>query len=814
MKIRNFIVVLVIVGQTLFAGEIDDAKKFLEKQVRQREEILISKKLQDILNASVIGARLGFYTDENSSISIKESTILKYDDGFKSFNSANDLIVSDEFLKSINPEFKLNSEENIAKFATLLKEIDSWSKFNKYFKIEEKLCFFAKSSFDEISYYQIGLNANGSIKNIEYVQKEMEIPESSKEIELLYFEKDYNLNQDDKVKITEILRGNLPTISYTIIKNSIKGLGDKIKLFDCKISISYIYDENSSSTTNSEFILLECFGNYKTIERKEKIFEDDFFKDAISNFYTIKTDNDAQIFEQLLDSIEPVDKFEKFHYKDGSVWYFGRKKFFDDFQGFLVYVDDGKITNITQSKDIKYPDKNQIFVDKSIKDAEEFLENSFKTKTQLFLSEESKKILNAEIINASRILDVNDSNPIAENLFLNHKNSLYKFKNTNELITSKEFVKAINPFFKLKKDENIVSFRKLLSEIDNNMSRGFFKEDDKICFVISKSFGEFNYYEVSIKTNGKISKIKLKEKEAELPKEADKYLKSYYKPKEVELNKKDLEVINSSLKKDLLEYSFKIVKYDIDTLQDNLEIYEFQYIVTEKTDEDYIQSSTQEYILIKIVDKYIIITDKNNLFENKEFLKAITSSYKIKSEKDAKKFEELIDSILPADNFEKNFYKQNSAWCFIREKSFEDSRGFIVIVNDSGEIVYIENSMSIKDSAIRRAKLKSSGEPLDYKFQLVKPENKKIYVNKDDEIAIEIKYNADAVNIKGAYIETKLDSKMLGFSASTEMVSPFKDEIPVEYIVEKYGKGSHIIEYSLKTNEEQLANIKIEIVIK
>jgi len=103
----------------------------------------------------------------------------------------------------------------------------------------------------------------------------------------------------------------------------------------------------------------------------------------------------------------------------------------------------------------------------------------------------------------------------------------------------------------------------------------------------------------------------------------------------------------------------------------------------------------------------------------------------------------------------------------------------------------------------------------DFAFQLHKPATGELNVKSNDEILVEITFNAAAVNEVGAYIATVADGKMVGFSASTTMESPFLNTIPAKYL----GEGKHMVEYMLLPSGstepgEALAKVAIQVLVE
>ncbi len=464
-----------------------------------------------------------------------------------------------------------------------------------------------------------------------------------------------------------------------------------------------------------------------------------------------------------------------------------------------------------------------LFADKSLDDAKKFLQSQKKQKAFTFISAKSQRLFKADVIKARQIFETSNGgfNILCEGVFLKRNGQFKMFRTPDELICSKTFLKTLNSKFKIKGKKEIKAFRRLLFLIDNDLRGDVFKENGKLCFVVRKFFDELTYYEVALKRNGKISEIKYFKKDRKLPECEYKFDAEFVQPKGVA--KKDLVTITKMLKKEAPSTKFDLIAWNIEGLKKDLKLYDCRFTAS-YVDGDCSHSNISEFVLIKNNKKYEIVRNKEQVFKNEAFNKALCSSYVLKTEKQAKAFEKILDIIKPADKFVKKFYKKHSVWCFIREKSFDDLQGLLVVVNKKGKILYIEPSRKINDSAIKQAEIKGSNQPTDYAFTLVDPDSNEITVRAGDKIPVKIMYNSAAVNVKGAYIATIVDGFMQGFSAASDMQSPFTDEIPVDYIIEKfsklesvvraYGKGVHVIEYALMANEEVLSSIKIKVTIR
>ncbi len=464
-----------------------------------------------------------------------------------------------------------------------------------------------------------------------------------------------------------------------------------------------------------------------------------------------------------------------------------------------------------------------LFADRDIENAKKYLKNQIKETDSIFVSQNNQNIVNADIIKSRIDFDLGEgfSSGISSACFFKHKGDLKMFDIESDLICSPDFLKALNSKFKLKTDDDIENFRNLLNKIDGSLRGVVFQEKNNICFVIRKSFDDVSYYEVKTKSNGRIESIKYIEKKMDIPSDVKIFDLEWVNVKEA--NKNDKNKIAKLMKKTLPNCSFKLIKLKIPKLGKNIKVYDGKFIVR-YAEAEFSYESTHEFTLVEKNNKYTIIDSKEKLLENEDFKRAIISSYSIMSKEQAMAFEKMLDEIKAGDSFQKKHFKKGNAWCFVRDESFGDLTGFLVIVDASGRIINIERSTEINASEIKQAELRASNLPPDFAFTLVKPSSTEVTAKAGKNIPVEISFNSDAVNAKSAYILTNIDGFQDGMLIDSNMKSPFKDEIPTDYlikqygniesIIKKYGKGVHIIEYVLVVDQEPFETIRIKVTIK
>ncbi len=342
----------------------------------------------------------------------------------------------------------------------------------------------------------------------------------------------------------------------------------------------------------------------------------------------------------------------------------------------------------------------QIFAQKDIKKAKQYLEKQIKQNEKYLLSKDKQQILNADIIEAS--LFTEQIGTLIEGNLLKTDGNISAFKNAEKLITSQEFIKAINPSFSLKTVDDAAKLRLVFIFSDSNRSRHteVFKQDGKWCFVYKEWFGELSYYEVSTSKTGQITNIKTATKKFKPNFIAEALQDGNYVDKNAKFSTADKELINKSLKKIIKDYRITLKPISFKGISGDLKFYKGVLAVLYFFNNDFIEAKNLHFIMLDNKNKYEIVFEKEELLEKEGFMKAISSSYSIKNEADAKKIEALFDELKPADKEHKKLYKKDNVWCFVRSKFFDDLRGFLVLIDKTGKIQRIRKVDNINEESI------------------------------------------------------------------------------------------------------------------
>ena len=452
----------------------------------------------------------------------------------------------------------------------------------------------------------------------------------------------------------------------------------------------------------------------------------------------------------------------------------------------------------------------------------DYLESTIQYKDELVLSGASQKVVASDIFE-SNLTYSTDSNGYATLLtqyFIKTGKKLTPFRSVNDLLTSSAFMESMKSNkFTLNTEDDAIAFQSILRSIDNESGLGFLKEANTWYFVRSKFFDNVRAYVITTDKQGKITAIAYEDK---LKKEL---IETLIRPggtkdntsSEASISKKDSAYMHNYLL-EKINYVFEIRPLDFYSINKiaNISLHKCDLLVTEGT-EDMSSTTTHSCLLVSSDGEYIKQSNANKLLEMPLFLKSLQEKYTLKTEDDARLFQYVLDDLSPVSRSDielKTFYKKDNMWVFVREKRFDDLRGYILVVNDKNKVSYMEYT-DISEESMVRIKMKESSFKVDYKFKLLKPATNKVTVKKGEGLSIEISFDTDMVNAKGGWIMTRFDGRDGGVYAGSSIESPFTDTIPSGALENEH----HTIEYFLLKNgaedtDNALGVVKLEITVE
>jgi hypothetical protein len=453
-----------------------------------------------------------------------------------------------------------------------------------------------------------------------------------------------------------------------------------------------------------------------------------------------------------------------------------------------------------------------------------YLKSTIEYSNELILTNTSQKVLASDIIQSKLTFSTGDRYSheiLQEQYFIKSNNKLIPFRYSDDLLASGEFLKSIkSKKFKLNNEDDAVAFQSMLSLLDNERGLGFFKENNVWYFIRDKSFDDIKAYVITTDKNGQISMVVY---ENELKKTLPETL---LKPGELlppadtekaEISKKDSAIMHNYLL-DKVQYAFEISAldfYSIDKIS-NISLNKCTLKVTEGV-EGMSSTSISSFMLVSNNNEYIKQASVDGLIEMPLFLKSLQEKYRLKTEDDARLFQYVLDDLTPVSRSDielKTFYKKENMWFFIREKTFDDLKGYILLTDDQNKVSYMEYS-TISEESVLRIKMKDPTFEVDYNFKLVKPASSKVKLKKGEGLSVEISFDTDMVNATGAWIMTLFDGNNHGMYAGTSIESPYTDGITGMALE----NSNHSLEYFLLKNgaedtKDALGVIKIEITVE
>lgn len=415
------------------------------------------------------------------------------------------------------------------------------------------------------------------------------------------------------------------------------------------------------------------------------------------------------------------------------------------------------------------------------------------------------QISSLELIEARIEVNFDDheyGGPVISSFLLKNSSGLKKIQSPAELITMPEFYQSIRKEFKLKIPEDGLVFQTALNIISQEeRNEGFFKVGNKWYFIRSQFFG--SYFIVETDNDGKFTKIKhTKGIETDIPDDVHYYseIKTY--------EDFDLPVIDKSLEEQISKFLTESIEYRFEieagvseyfSKISEAKLYEAKFILVEQYGDDRYESEN----LTKLITYNGNILSSSKIWESDLFLESTKPVFRLKTDADAKLFQDFLNE-MEARIEDVRFYKEDEFYLFVRDESFGEENGYIVKTDPKGHIVRLTYS-GFQEKDILRFRMQDPDFKVDYGFKCKKPEKTQFNYKKDDldysagelgeweYIEVEIEFNEQAVNAKGAWIMTRFNGENYGIFASTDMQSPFTDRIPVN----EFGHGKHKIDFLL-----------------
>lgn len=451
----------------------------------------------------------------------------------------------------------------------------------------------------------------------------------------------------------------------------------------------------------------------------------------------------------------------------------------------------------------------------------EYLKSTVKYSNKLIVNSSVQSVIKSNILEAGLSVNIGDKYNdahILSSYFIDIDDKLVPFGSISEILSAPDFIEVLkNDKFKLKTEEDGIALQTLFCLIDNYDPLGFFKVDHTWYFIRDKFFNDITAYEIITDKKSNIISIEYhSDLRTNIPESflAVNKKEKFGRIEDVVVKKDSISSHNYLLQNADYTFSSALAEIPIDTKESLTGVYYCELKSTQTYPEGDQCITSYSFMLMSNNGDYEKFRDGKALTESDVFTENILKSIKINNEEDAKAFQDIVDIINPVSNsfrILKKFYLQDGIWFFLRETSFDDLYGYMVKTDESGAIKYVDYS-TITDEDILRFRMKDEGFMVDYKFNLISPATNKVTLKEGEGLCVEISFDADMVNAKGAWIMTRFDGRNQGMCVATTMESPFTDGMTGMSLENQ----SHTVEYFLLKNggtdiENALGLVKIEI---
>ncbi|MDD3568977.1 MAG: hypothetical protein PHT92_11315 [Bacteroidales bacterium] len=319
---------------------------------------------QSISSAVIVKAGVA-YTLPQADLSLIESEKLFLVSGNSTipFNSEYELLTSPQFVASIQNNYRLNSNAEADAFHNLFSLIDMrWSR-TSFYQQGNSWYFIRSTFFDDVEFWRIDTDDSGKVQTIAYESRmEITIPDEVIEPD----ERSLLLEQQADIKISpaqldamkQHINSNIGfTQSVNKLTNyTISHISNAI-ICEHNFNIDEVYTDSEGNSFNSTRVSLVISVNHNGDERFFESHTDmltsSIFLGSIDPKFSLKTDEDAELFEKILDEITPFFDPKKERLQKDNAWLFIRDESFGDNEGFAVTIDsNGKIQRITYSREL------------------------------------------------------------------------------------------------------------------------------------------------------------------------------------------------------------------------------------------------------------------------------------------------------------------------------------------------------------------------------------------------------------------------------------------------------------------------------
>jgi len=319
---------------------------------------------QSISNAVIVKAGIAYTLPQaNLPLIDSEKLFLVSGNAATAYNSEYELITSPQFVASIQSNYRLKTNTDAEAFHNLFSLIDMRWSGASFYQQGNSWYFIRSTFFDDVEFWRIDIDDSGNVQTIAYESRmEITIPDEVVEPD----ERSPLLEQQADIKISstqlDVIKQNInSSINFSQSVNkltdyTISQISNAI-ICEHNFNIDEVYTDDEgnpyNSTRASLVISVNHNGEEGFFETHTEMLTSSIFAGSVKSTLTLKTDEDAQLFEKMLDEITPFYEPKKERLQKDNAWFFIRDESFGDNEGFAVTIDsNGKIQQITHSREL------------------------------------------------------------------------------------------------------------------------------------------------------------------------------------------------------------------------------------------------------------------------------------------------------------------------------------------------------------------------------------------------------------------------------------------------------------------------------
>ena len=464
--------------------------------------------------------------------------------------------------------------------------------------------------------------------------------------------------------------------------------------------------------------------------------------------------------------------------------------------------------------------------DKELEPIKNYLESTIMCNNEVVVSSTTQNVTASDIIESSLRFNSGDEyggyTIITSKHFLKSDGKFIPFDMADLLFSSEAFMESMKAKnFALNSKEDGLAFQSILKLIDDERGLGFFEEGGTWYFVRSTFFDDVSGYVVETNDENQVISIiyhdNLEQEQPETLLQVGEFTR--FDSAGGAISEQDSAFMHNYLVENI-DYMFEVTPLDLNSVKkiSTLDICKCNLKITEVDEEEgYSSTMNNGFFLIDNKGEYIKQSSIDNLIGTQLSAESLQEKYQINGEEDALLFQNLLDDLAPVGQNDitlKKFYKRDNMWVYVRDEFFDDLQGYILLLDEDNRVAQILYE-TISEKTFLRVEMMDANFVGDYKFELVSPTTNKITVNRRDGVSVEISFDADMVNAKGAWITAFLDGHRIRTYAGTSLESPYRHVLRSEALENE----SHTLEYFLMENvdentEAALAEIKIEVTVE